>query len=85
MKVLKKFWLSNPSASVGLIVTVALAVQNAVAQSPDWKTALPLIVSLIIRQFVSPSAAVQDAKYAAFVAGLTHNPSVTVPPSAPGA
>jgi hypothetical protein len=75
---LKSLIAREPAALVGLAISVLLAVQNAVATSPDWKTALPLIVSLIIRQLVTPNAAVTDAKYQAFVSGLTHNPNVEV-------
>lgn len=46
---------NEPAVALGAVASVAVAAQSAVAGAHSWKEALPLLVSLIIRRYVSPA------------------------------
>ena len=51
---MKDLFRREPAGAIGLVVSVLLVVQEAVAGAPSWKAALPALVGLLIRRFVSP-------------------------------
>lgn len=44
----------EPAVILGAIATIITFAAEAIAGAPTWKAAVPLLVSAVIRQFVSP-------------------------------
>ena len=51
----KDLFRSEPAALIGAAASAVAVVAEAVGDAPSWKAAVPALLGLLIRYFVSPA------------------------------